>query len=109
MVTGKRNVTIDCVCAAHKMMNKVFSSEIVKKLCIECAILDVTTNTCPDMYAIINLFIINWSKIQRGKQQFVSKIPSVFVEMFKYSVIREFYDDSMNFMLIEMQMVLFAY
>ena len=78
-------------------MNKEFSSEIIKKLCVDCGLLDVTTNTCPDLFAIINPFSINWSKIQGGKQRFVSTIPSAFTEMFKYCVIHEFYDDEHDF------------
>ena len=97
LATGKRNVIIDCVCAAPKMMNKIFSSEIIKKLCVYCGMLDMTTNTCPDLYAIINSFRINWSKIHGGKQWFISKIPSAFVEMFKYGVIHEFYNDEHEF------------
>ena len=97
LATGKRNAIIGCVCAAPKMMNKAFSSEIIKTLFVDCGMLDVTTNTCTDLYAIINLFSINWSKIQRGKQRFVSKIPSAFVAMLKYGVMREFYDDEHDF------------
>ena len=70
LATEKRNAIIDYACAAPKMMNKSFSSEIIMKLCVDCGMLDVTTNKYPDLYAIINLFRINWSRIQGGKQQF---------------------------------------
>ena len=59
--------------------------------------LDVNTNICPDLYAIINSFSINWSKIQGGKQRFVSKITSAFSAMFKYGVMHGFYDDEHEF------------
>ena len=78
LATGKHNAIIDCVYGEPKLMNKSFSSEIIKKLCVEYGMLDMTTNTYLDLYAIINLFSINWSKIQGGKQRFVSKIPIAF-------------------------------
>ena len=55
--TGKRNKIIDCICAAPKMMHKAFSSAIIKKSFEDCGMLDVTTNTCPDLYAIINFHL----------------------------------------------------
>ena len=90
LATGKHNEIMDCVCAAPNTTNKVFSSKIIKKLCIDYDMLDVTTNTCSDLYNIINSFSISCSKIQGGKQWFVSKIPPDVVEMSKYGIIREF-------------------
>ena len=70
LTTRKCNEIVGYIYAAPKMMSTAFSSEIIKKSFVDCGILDVITNTCPDPYAIINLFSISWSKIQEGKQWF---------------------------------------
>ena len=55
--------------------------------------IDEKSKTCPDMYAIIDSFKIDWSKVHGGKRWFIGILPQLMSEMFTYGEIsEEFYN-----------------
>ena len=55
--------------------------------------IDSKTQTCDDLYGLINTFKTDWSKIKGGKQWLIDLLPLILKEIFLYGeVLESFYD-----------------
>ena len=87
--TLKENALKDCLNTTPEMIAKSFSKHTLIQSFVSAGMIDDKTKTCPDMYAIIDSFKINWSKIKGGKKWFIGILPKVMAEMFTYGEVSE--------------------
>ena len=65
--TLKENALKDCINTSPDMIVASFSKDSLIKSFVSAGMIDDRTKTCPDMYAIIDSFKINWNNGIGGK------------------------------------------
>ena len=63
----KENALKDCIATAPRMMALSFSKEGLVKSFVSAGMIDAKTNTCPDLYAIVDSFKIYWNSVSGDK------------------------------------------
>ena len=93
----KENALKDCLNTTPEMIAKSFSKQSLIQSFVSAGMIDEKTKTCPDMYAIIDSFKINWSQVAGGKRWFIGILPKVMSEMFTYGEVSEDFFNTNDF------------
>ena len=81
--TQKKNAFKDCITTSPPIISAALNkNSLVDSFAVSCMIVS-TCKRCSDVYALINSFKINLSKVNGGKQWLIDVLPIVLNEMFE--------------------------
>ena len=66
-----------------------FSKSSIIDLFVSAGMLYAQTKSCADLYALTDLFKIDWSKVQGWKYWFIDIVPDIIAEVFMFGFISE--------------------
>ena len=95
--TLKENALKDFLNTTPEMIAKSLSKHTLIQPFVSAGMIDEKSKTCPDMYAIIDSFKIDWSKVHGGKRWFIGILPQLMSEMFTYGEISEEFFNANDF------------
>ena len=88
LTTGKLNALKYCIICSLDMMTRIFSERIFQK-----EMLDHKLKRCPDMRCMLQLFKVNWNKVEGYINWLMKIVPNTILQFYKCGAILEpFYD-----------------
>ena len=106
--TLKENALKDHTNTSLDIIAVSFSKHTLIQSFVSAGMIDDKTKTCPDMYAIIDSFKIDWNSVIGGKKWFIDMLPQCLSEMFIHGEVSEDFYKKINFLLIKITKAMFG-
>ena len=71
------------------MTSTSFSKHALIQSFVSVGMIDDKTKTCADMYAIMEIFKVDWNKVKGGKRWFINILPTCLSEIFIHGKVSE--------------------
>ena len=96
LLSGLKETALkDLLITAPEMMAAAFTKKSMTDSFVSSGMLDDKCKRCPDLFALVDSFKIDWKKVNGGKKWFMDILPIVVQEMFLEGEVNErFYDDN---------------
>ena len=95
--TTKEMALKDCIATTPNMMAAAFSRDGIIKSFVSAGMIDHRTKTCPDLFALIDSFKIDWSVMKGGKQWIISRVPKILNQIFTHGEVPESWFEDNDF------------